>query len=165
MNMFTPPERLAPRSVPDRPLQDVMKIHCYGCGALNERGLQIKSRWADDGLVCNWRPKPFHIGHPGVLYGGTIASVVDCHAIWTALACHCREIGHDLESGPAPFVFVTGRLSIDYIKPVSIDDEIELRAAVVERSERKSIVACRVIQRGVECAKAEVVTVRIKATA
>lgn len=75
----------------DRPLQDVLKVHCFGCGALNAHGLQIKSRW---------QPEPFHIGYPGYAYGGTIASVVDCHCIWTALAHYCRDTGHQLEDGP-----------------------------------------------------------------
>lgn len=145
-----------------RPLQDLLKVHCFGCGALNEQGLQIKSRWAGDELVCRWRPEPFHIGYPGHVYGGTIASVVDCHAIWTALATLCRDTGHDLANGPPPFAFVTGRLCVDYLKPMAIDREMELRARVVDAGERKSVVACRVFQHGVECASAEVVAVRVR---
>lgn len=144
-------------------LQDVYRIHCYGCGALNPHGLKVKSRWDGDGLVCHWRPQPFHIGHPGVLYGGAIASVVDCHAIWTALATRCRDVGHDLAAGPPPFVYVTGRLSIDYRAPVSIEQGIDLRAHVVERGDRKSVVACSVFQRDTLCAFAEVVAVRMAA--
>ena len=83
----------------DRPLQDVFKVHCFGCGALNAHGLQIKSRWEGDDMLCNWKPEPYHIGHPGYVYGGTIASVIDCHSIWTALAHYCRETGHALEDG------------------------------------------------------------------
>jgi len=57
-----------------RALQDVLKVHCFGCGSLNEQGLQIKSHWQGDELVCHWQPLPHHIGHPGIVYGGTIAS-------------------------------------------------------------------------------------------
>ena len=143
-------------------LQDVFRIHCFGCGALNAHGLQIKSRWQGDELVCRWRPQAFHIGHPGMVYGGTIASVIDCHAIWTAMAALCRDTAHDLASGPPPFAFVTGRLAVSYLKPMAIDAEMELRARVIDQGERKSIVACQVLQNGVECVNAEVVTVRIK---
>jgi acyl-coenzyme A thioesterase PaaI-like protein len=143
-------------------LQDVFKIHCYGCGALNAHGLRIKSRWQEDELVCHWRPQAFHIGHPGMVYGGTIASVIDCHAIWTAMATLCRDTAHDLASGPPPFAFVTGKLAVSFLKPMAIDAEMELRARVIDQGERKSIVACQVFQNGVECVKAEVVTVRIK---
>lgn len=146
-----------------RALQDVIKLQCFGCGALNARGLQIKSRWDGDDLVCRWRPEPFHIGHPGIVYGGAIASVVDCHAIWTALASCCRENGFDLDDGPPPFAFVTGKLSVNYLKPAAIEHEIELRARVTDRAERRYTVACQVLQRGVECANAQVVAVRVRA--
>lgn len=66
-------------------------------------------------------PGPLHIGYPGYVYGGTIASVVDCQAIWTAMAESCQDAGHDIETGPPPFAYVTGKLSISYLKPVAID--------------------------------------------
>ena len=146
----------------ERALQDVLKVHCFGCGALNAHGLQIKSYHEVDELVCRWRAPPFHIGYPGYVYGGTIASIVDCHAIWTAMDDHCRATGHDIASGALPFAFVTGKLGVSYLKPAAIDTELELRAHVADKSERKTIVACRVLQSGVEVANAEIVTVRVK---
>ncbi len=148
-----------------RPLQDVLKVHCFGCGALNDHGLQIKSVWAGEELVCRWRAKPFHIGYPGFVYGGTVASIIDCHAIWTAMATLCRDTGHDLADGPPPFAFVTGKLSVSYLLPMAIEREMELRARVIDAGERKSVVNCRVLQGGVECASAEVVTVRVRGVA
>ena len=147
---------------PGRALQDVMQVHCFGCGALNERGLQIKSHWRGDSMVCRWRPPPHHIGYPGIVYGGTIASVIDCHSIWTAMATLCQDVRHDLAEGPPPFAFVTGRLSVNYLKPMAIGCDLELRARVTDRGERKSVVACQVFQDGQECANAEVVAVRVK---
>ena len=144
-----------------RALQDVLKVHCFGCGSLNEHGLQIKSHWQGDELVCRWRPPPHHIGHPGVVYGGTIASIVDCHSIWTALATHCRETATDIAAGPPNFV--TGKLTVSYLKPARIDNLLELRARVVDASDRRATVSCRVLQDGDECAVGEVVAVRIKA--
>lgn len=141
-------------------LQDVLKVHCFGCGALNERGLQIKSHWEGDELACRWQPPPHHIGHPGVVYGGAIASVVDCHGIWTALAEHCRAAGIALDA-KAP-AFVTGRLTVNYLRPADIGRPLELRARVLDRSERRSTVACRVLQGDVECATAEVIAVRVR---
>lgn len=146
-----------------RALQDVIKVQCFGCGALNERGLQIKSHWDGGEVVCRWRPEPFHIGHPGIVYGGAIACVVDCHSIWTALATCCRDNGLELEAGNLPFAFVTGKLSVTYLKPAAIEHELEVRARVIDRGERRYTVACRVLQRGMECATAEVVAVRVKA--
>jgi len=145
-----------------RALQDRLQVHCFGCGALNAHGLHIKSRWEGDELVCVWQPRPEHIGFPGHVYGGTIASVVDCHAVWAALSVHCREAGHDLSSGPPPFGVVTGSLRVSYLKPASVALPLELRARIVEHGERKSVVACSVHQGSVERATAEVVTVRVK---
>ena len=143
-----------------RALQDVLKVQCFGCGALNAQGLQIKSRWEGDELVCRWRPPPHHIGHPGFVYGGTIASVVDCHAISTAMATHCRETGTDIATAAVPTV--TGRLTVNYLKPARIDAELVLRARVIDAGVRRVTVRCRVLQDGEECAVAEVITVRLQ---
>jgi len=144
-----------------RALQDRLQVHCFGCGALNALGLHIKSRWEGDEFVCVWQPRPEHIGLPGYVYGGTIASVVDCHAVWASLSVHCREAGHDLSCGPPPFGVVTGSLRVNYLKPVLVAQALELRARIIEHGERKSVVACSVRQGLVECATAEVVAVRV----
>jgi acyl-coenzyme A thioesterase PaaI-like protein len=145
-----------------RALQDRLRVHCFGCGTLNAKGLHIKSRWEGDEFVCVWQPAPEHIGYPGYVYGGTIASVVDCHAIWASLSAHCREAGHDLSSGPPPFGVVTRSLCVNYLKPALVAQAMELRARIVEHGERKSVVACSVRQGSVECATAEVITVRVQ---
>jgi len=148
-----------------RALQDRLPVHCFGCGTLNANGLHIKSRWEGEVFVCVWQPAPQHIGFPGVVYGGTIASVVDCHAVWAALSMHCRSEGHDLSSGSPPFGVVTGSLLVNYLKPASVALPLELRATIVAHGERKSVVACTVRQGSVTCATAEVVTVRVKVEA
>ena len=150
--------------VEERALQDVLKVHCFGCGSLNEQGLQIKSHWDGDALLCSWQPKSHHIGHPGIVYGGVIASVVDCHAIWTAMATACRDEGLPLDDArPPPFAFVTGQLSVSFLKPARIDRPLQLHAKVSNKDERRVQVGCRVTQDGVECASGEVVTVRVRA--
>lgn len=143
-----------------RALQDLMPCQCFGCGSLNEHGLQIKSFWAGGDVVCAWRPKPEHLGHPGILYGGMIASVVDCHCIWTAVAHAHRAAGIEMDGTPR-FPYVTAALSVNYRKPVPIDGAVDLRARVVEFGERKAVVKCTVTCRGVVCAEAELVAVRM----
>jgi acyl-coenzyme A thioesterase PaaI-like protein len=146
-----------------RALQDLVKFTCFGCGNLNEHGLQIKSHWDGDELVCRWKPKPFHTGPPEYVFGGIIASVVDCHSMWTAMAAWCRDNGLDLATQtPA---YVTGRLTVNYLKPARISIPLELRARVVDAAGRKATVACRVLQDGVEVASADVLAVRIEAKA
>jgi acyl-coenzyme A thioesterase PaaI-like protein len=143
-----------------RALQDLAPVHCFGCGSLNPHGLQIKSFWAGEDVVCAWRPQPHHIGHPGILYGGTIASVVDCHCIWTASAYAHREAGLEMD-GTVRLQYVTASLSVNFRKPVPIDAPIDLRARVAEFGERKAIVLCTVTCRGVVCAEAQLVAVRM----
>jgi acyl-coenzyme A thioesterase PaaI-like protein len=150
--------------VEGRALQDVLKVHCFGCGALNEQGLQIKSHWDGDELVCRWSPQPHHIGHPGIVCGGVIAAVIDCHAIWTAMATACRDAGLPLNDANAPaFACVTGTLNVSYSKPARIDRALELHAKVSDSGGRRLQVGCRVMQDGVECARADVVAVRVRA--
>lgn len=144
-----------------RPLQDRLPVRCFGCGTLNDHGLHIKSRWRAGELVCVWQPRPEHIGFPGRVYGGTIASVVDCHAVWAALSTWATAAGHDLSLGAPPFGVVTGSLHVRYLKPAAVSRPLELRARIVERGERKMVVACSVRQGAVECATAEVVAVRV----
>ena len=112
-------------------MQDVMPNQCFGCGAHNAQGLQIKSFWAGDDVVCAWRPQPQHIGHPGILYGGTIASIIDCHCIWTAVAHAHRQHGVEMNDTPR-FLHVTAGMTVNFRKPVPIDSVVELRARVVE---------------------------------
>jgi acyl-CoA thioesterase FadM len=75
---------------------------------------------------------------------------------------HCREAGHDLSSGAPPFAVVTASLRVRYLAPARIARPLELSARVVEHGVRKSVVACSVRQGSVECAAAEVVTVRVQ---
>jgi acyl-coenzyme A thioesterase PaaI-like protein len=145
-----------------RPLQDRLQVHCFGCGALNVDGMHIKSRWQGDAFVCVWQPGPEHVGFPGFVYGGTIASIVDCHTVWAALSEHCREAGHDLSSGAPPFAVVTASLRVNYLAPARIARPLELCARIVEYGGRKLVVGCSVRQGSVECATAEVVTVRVQ---
>jgi acyl-coenzyme A thioesterase PaaI-like protein len=142
-------------------LQERLPVHCFGCGQLNVKGLRIRSRWQGDECVCRWQPGEEHIGHPGVVYGGTIASVVDCHAIWTALSHACTVDGLALGRDALPFAYVTGRLTVDYLKPADVAQPLVLFARIVEHAMRKTIVACRVMQGDVACANAQVVAVRV----
>jgi len=59
---------------------------CFGCGVDNPDGLQIKSYWDGDESVCNWESKPHHHGWPGLMHGGIISCIVDCHCMCTAMA-------------------------------------------------------------------------------
>jgi hypothetical protein len=65
--------------------------YCYGCGRLNPHGLQIRSTWDGDEAVCDFLPRSFHIAVPGYVYGGLIASLIDCHSTGTAAGASYRR--------------------------------------------------------------------------
>ena len=134
--------------------------HCYGCGRLNEHGLQIKSYWDGDETVCTFQPRPYHTAIPGYVYGGLIASLIDCHATGTAAAAAYRAAGRAMDTEP-PFRFLTASLNVDYLRPTPIDTLLELRGQVKEIKGRKAIVAVTLSARGQVCARGEVVTVQM----
>jgi acyl-coenzyme A thioesterase PaaI-like protein len=134
--------------------------HCYGCGRLNEHGLQIKSYWDGDETVSTFRPQPYHMAVPGYVYGGLIASLIDCHATGTAAAAAYRAQGREWDSEPA-LRFVTASLHVDYVKPTPIDADLELRATVQEIKGRKVTVSVTLSAEGAVRAWGKVVAVQI----
>lgn len=134
--------------------------HCYGCGRLNEHGLKIKSYWDGQDAVAVFEPEPYHIGIPGYVYGGLIASLIDCHCIGTASAATLRAEGRDIETS-LPLRFVTASLNVDYLRPAPIGVALEVRAKVREIKGRKVIVAATVSANKEICARGEVVAVQM----
>jgi acyl-coenzyme A thioesterase PaaI-like protein len=133
---------------------------CYGCGRLNEHGLQIKSYWDGDETVCSYMPKPYHTAMEGYVYGGLIASLIDCHGTGTAAAAAYRDQGRPMGSEP-DLRYVTGSLHVDFLRPTPIDAPIELRGKVKEIKGRKVVVNIDLLSKGRVCAKGEVVAVQM----
>jgi len=134
--------------------------YCYGCGRLNEHGLQIKSYWQGDESTCTFTPRPYHIAIPGYVYGGLIASLIDCHATGTAAAAAYRAEGRPMDSQPA-LRFLTASLHVDYLKPTPLGVLLELRARVQEIKGRKVVVAVDLSAQGQVTARGQVVCVQI----
>ena len=135
--------------------------HCYGCGRLNEHGLHIKSYWDGEESVCHFQPEPYHTGgFTGNVYGGTIASLIDCHGAGTAMAVFRRHHGKALDAHP-PIRFVTAALHVDYLAPTPIDATLELRGKAKAIKGRKVIVAITLSAKGKIRATGEVVMVQI----
>jgi len=137
--------------------------HCHGCGRLNADGLQLKSRWEGDEVVAEFRPRPSHLSVPGFVYGGLLASLVDCHAMATAAAWSERAAAFAVGERESPR-FVTASLKVDYLKPTPLGPELELRARVRESSERKAVVEVEVNAEGTVTVRGEVVAVRMPAS-
>ncbi len=132
--------------------------HCYGCGRLNEHGLQIKSFWDGDESVAKFLPNKNHIAIPGYVYGGLIASLIDCHCTGTAAAATYKAEGRSMDTEPV-LRFVTASLKVDYLAPTPLGVELEIRARVSEITKKKVIIEAKVIAGNKTCAKGYVVSV------
>jgi len=134
--------------------------YCYGCGRLNPDGLQIKTHWEGEESVTRFTPRPHHIAITGYVYGGLIASLIDCHGTGTAAAAGYRAAGREMGTEPA-FRFVTASLHVDYLKPTPLGVPLEVRGTVKEVKGRKIVVAATLSARGEVCARGEVVAVQV----
>lgn len=143
-------------------LQDLLpQNHCYGCGPANPRGLRIKSYLEGEEVVCRFQPSPEHTaGPPDILYGGIIASVIDCHSGFTAMAHAYQEAGRPFGSEPLLW-YVTGSLKVEYLAPTPLGQQVELRSRVTEVKGRKRVVATSLRSGGKECARGEAVMVSV----
>ena len=133
--------------------------YCYGCGRLNEHGLQIKSFWDGEETVCTYTPRTYHIAIPGYVYGGLIASLIDCHCTGTAAAAAYKSEGRAMDTQP-PFRFVTGSLKVDYLKPTPLGVPLEVRAKVKEIKGRKVVMEAWLSALGEVCARGEVIAIQ-----
>ncbi|MBN1179850.1 MAG: PaaI family thioesterase [Anaerolineae bacterium] len=134
--------------------------YCYGCGRLNEQGLQIKTYWDGDETVTRYTPRPQHMAIPGYVYGGMIASLIDCHGTGTAAAAAYRAEGREMDTLPA-FRYVTASLKVDYLRPTPLGVELEIRGRVKEIKGRKVVVEAWLQAQGEVCARGEVVAVQM----
>lgn len=134
--------------------------HCFGCGRLNIHGHQIKSYWDGDESLCTFTPESYHMALPGYVYGGMIASLIDCHSTGTAAAAAYRAENRDMNSDP-PLRFVTASLNVDYLKPTPLGVPLEVRARVEEVRGRKVVVVSTLSANGEVCAKGKVVAVQM----
>ena len=116
--------------------------HCYGCGRLNERGHQLGSFWEGDETVAHFQPQPWHTAMPGYVYGGLIASLIDCHGTGTAAAVGARTAGYRLGEDPVPTDepgprYVTAALEVSFLAPTPLGPELTLRGTRGGRGRRE----------------------------
>ncbi|WP_284140273.1 MULTISPECIES: PaaI family thioesterase [unclassified Virgibacillus] len=137
---------------------------CYGCGRLNEQGLQLRTGWLDDRTLTIYQPRPEHIAIPGFVYGGLIASIIDCHGTGSAALALHRKNGHEPGDGLEPPRFVTASLKVDYVKPTPLQTPLHIIGAVEEIHPKKWRITAEVFAEEVCCAKGEVVAAIMPAT-
>jgi len=156
------PSRLDTRKL-EKPIQEYYPdelAHCYGCGRLNPHGLQIKSYWNGKEAVAYFRPRPYHTAIPGFVYGGLIASLIDCHGTGTAAAAAYQAQGR-IPGKPPHLRFVTASLQVNYLKPTPIDCELKLIARPSEIKGRKVIVDVELWANDEKCATGRVIAVQL----
>ncbi len=134
---------------------------CYGCGADNRHGLNIKSYWEGEEAVAHWNPQPFHSSGPAdSLNGGVAATLIDCHSVYTAIATAYRLEGREMGEGE-PIDYATAKLTVTYLRRTPMDTSLELRAKVVKKGNRSMVVETTLSANGEACVKGEVVAVRM----
>lgn len=145
----------------EKPFQDYWKHNkCWGCG-YNKHGLQIKSYWKGDVSICVWEPHKHHMAGPvDVLNGGVISSVIDSHAVGSAIANEYKIEGRELDSLPLIWC-VTASLKIDYLKPTPIGTAIRLEASILQKEGRKVWLSCDVFSNKLKTVTAEVLAIRV----
>ena len=147
----------------DKAFQDYYPDHmsyCYGCGRLNEHGHQIKSYWEGEESVCLFLPKPFHIAVPGYVYGGLLASLIDCHGTGTAAAVAYRAENRPMDSEPA-LRFLTASLHVDYLRPTPLGIPLQVHGRVKEVKGRKVIVEEWILADSEITVRGEVIAVKV----
>jgi len=113
---------------------------CFGCGPANGRGLRIKSFVEGDQVVAEWQAEPHHEAFDGVINGGIIGTLFDCHSNWAGIAAMMKATGKESAAST-----VTASLTITYLKPTPSTQPIQLIAATTEIDGNKIRVSAKIL--------------------
>ena len=130
---------------------------CFGCGPANEKGLHIRSFPENGEVVAAWRAEKYHEAFPGMLNGGIIGALLDCHSNWTAAYFLMNRDG--LDHAPCT---VTAEFHVKLLRPTPTDGPITLKARVVESSADRATVDAELIAGGKICDTCRGVFVAVK---
>jgi acyl-coenzyme A thioesterase PaaI-like protein len=130
---------------------------CFGCGPANPKGLHIRSFVEGDDFVARFRAEPHHEAFPGMLNGGIIGTLLDCHSNW----CAAIHLMHKAGEEQAPCT-VTADYAIRLLRPTPTDGEIVLHARVVDSTEDRATVEASLEAGGKTCATCRGLFVAVK---
>jgi acyl-coenzyme A thioesterase PaaI-like protein len=130
---------------------------CFGCGPANSKGLHIRSMVQGEAVVASWTPEPHHQAFPGVLNGGIIGALLDCHSNWTA-AWHLMKTS----GAEQPPCTVTADYSIRLLRPTPTDAPVELTAKVVDSKADRATIEATLSSQGKVCATCRGTFVAVK---
>lgn len=142
---------------------------CFGCGISNKRGIHVtKSYWVSKEhkeSICNWRIKKYCSAAFGdTIHGGTLFTLMDCHSIWTAIASRYDLENRPYASDPAIIYVTAGAEKVKFLKPAPTDAEVATVISKVNEmgnESRRCILFSEIVIKGVICASAEIIAVRI----
>jgi acyl-coenzyme A thioesterase PaaI-like protein len=120
---------------------------CFGCGPSNEKGLRIRSFVEGDAVVAEWTPQPHHEAYPGMLNGGIIGALLDCHSNWTAAWHLMRKAGAN-----HPPCTVTAAYAIKLLRPTPTSGPVQLHAVVAESTDDRAVIEAKLTAGGKVCA-------------
>jgi acyl-coenzyme A thioesterase PaaI-like protein len=130
---------------------------CFGCGPANPKGLRIRSFVSGGDVVAEWMPGPHHEAFTGVLSGGIIGTLLDCHSNWTAAHHLMRRAGAE-----APPCTVTAEYAVRLRRPTPSTQPVRLRARVVDSTDDRAVVEATLESGGQVCASCRGVFVAVK---
>ena len=137
--------------------------HCYGCGKSNPQGHHLKSYWEGEETVARFTARPeFSGGVPGHVFGGMVASLLDCHGTASAAAFAYRAAGREMGDGGEFMRFVTASLKVDFLRPTPIGVELEVRGRLLSLEGRKVQVSLSLDAGGQACARGEMLAVQFR---
>jgi len=155
-------EELVPQAIQDEYPDEY--AWCYGCGRLNDKGHHFRTGWQGEQTVTIYTPLPEHLAVPGFVYGGLIASLIDCHGTGSAALALHRKNGHEPGDGVEPPRFVTASLNVNFLKPTPHGVPLKAVGTVHEIHPKKFHVETEVYADGTLCARGEVVAVVMPST-
>lgn len=137
--------------------------HCFGCGPSNPHGLHLKSYLLEDRTEARFTPAPqFRGGVPGNVYGGMIASLLDCHGTASAAAFASRERGRVVGADEPPIRFVTASLQLHFRRPTPLGQELLITGTLRSIEGRKAFIGLSLTADGEECARGEICPIELK---
>jgi acyl-coenzyme A thioesterase PaaI-like protein len=138
--------------------------YCYGCGRLNEEGHHFRTGWQGEQTLTIYQPEPKHTAIPGFVYGGVIASFIDCHGTGSAALALHRKNGHEPGDEEAPPRFVTASLKVDFLKPTPQGVSLKAIGTIHEIHPKKWKIDTEVFAGDTLCARGEVIAVVMPST-
>ena len=114
-------------------------------GHLNPKGLRIKSFVDNDIVIAEWMPEAHHEAFPGILNGGIIGTLLDCHSNWSA-AYHLMK-AKGLDNPPCT---VTAYFNVSLKRPTPSQKKVSLLAKIEEISGEQVLVKANLCSSNLE---------------